>query len=206
MNNIKNKKTYLIPFIVVLILLLISIYYIVCITKTYNSKVISDEVQINKINIINNFTKDDNIHFLTKSIKIDNGGDEKSKKDYELVYTYSGENQGKLMIGNYEKTLDSMIEITVSKTIKDIESCPTVIEKYEDLYYQENAYILFEDGTIGKITAEQIYSKNYEIEMLKEYKDIEYFMPLSLTAPNASGGFELYGIDKNGKAIFIDGI
>lgn len=121
---------------------------------------------------------------------------------FEIVYHYTGENMGKLFVDDKEININGAI-------IQDMK----IGTNFDGLYFGTLAdgetynfvstlYILFKDGTIGKVSTEDIKNGKYNVIIMQEYKDIEHFVEVG---PVDSGAdTTLWAVSKDGSVYGID--
>lgn len=114
-------------------------------------------------------------------------------KSYFCEYSYG---TGKLYIDGKEIITDKVIKYIASGTNYDVTMFESVMEIGEEYNYTSTLYILFEDGTLGKIDTNDIKNKNYDVTILDGYENEEYFLEAE---PIGFGGdTNLYVVDING--------
>lgn len=130
-------------------------------------------------------------------------------------YYFSGENKGLVCIessyAGFEKVYPE-IKIKPDSEIIDVKVAtnydgywiPAHNAKLGDKYnYTSTAYFLFKDGTIGKITTEDIKNQTKTITKLTQYSNIVSLVSCNL--PEYSGGdTNLYAIDNDGNIFELD--
>lgn len=130
-------------------------------------------------------------------------------------YYFTGENKGWVCIessyAEFEKVYPE-IKIKPDSEIIDIKVAtnydgywiPSHNAKLGDKYnYTSTAYFLFKDGTIGKITTEDVKNQTKKITKLTEYSNIVSLVSCNL--PEYSGGDTyLYAIDDDGNIFKLD--
>ena len=68
--------------------------------------------------------------------------------------------------------------------------------------FNSTLYVLFIDGSIGKISTTDIANKDYKITILSQYTNIQYFIKGAQF--NTGLGEYIYAVDNNKKAFLID--
>lgn len=114
--------------------------------------------------------------------------------------------------GNYADGTKVSTKIKVESPVIDIKTgtnfdgywIPAYEAKEGETYnFTSNAYFLFKDGTIGKISTDDIKNGNYKITKLNQYKNIISLVSCNL--PEGSGGdCNLYAVDDNNKIYILD--
>lgn len=132
---------------------------------------------------------------------VDNEEDDISLHAVDAVYYYTGSNMGKLIIGGEEIKINSIIkDMCVTYNYNEMQSVNYGNEVKNECV--SILYILFEDGTIGKITTDDIRNENYNITIMQEYGNVDYFIE---TQPIEHGGEDLlWAVTKDGKASIVD--
>lgn len=129
---------------------------------------------------------------------------------YRVTYHYTGENMGKLLLLKETEDAYGGIELNINGDIIQDMRVGTnfnglfaeTFEVGETYNFTSTLYILFNNGTIGKITTDDIKNGNYEITMMSEYNNIEYFVELD---PIGFGGdINLWAVAKDGNVYMID--
>lgn len=129
---------------------------------------------------------------IYNAYKVDN-------KSYFCEYSYE---IGKLYINEKEIKTDKIIKNIASGTNYDEMILEADTEIGEEYNYISTLYILFEDGTLGMIDTNDIKNEKYELTILDEYENEEYFIEVE---PIAFGGdINLYVVDINGFAQKVD--
>jgi len=145
------------------------------------------------------------LNYAAKLINITN--EESYYTDYNfssfhIVYNYTGENMGKLFVDDKEININSGIIQDIRVGTEFDGYYFAVLEDGETYNFKSTLYILFKDGTIGKISTEDIKNEKYSVTMMPEYKDIEHFVEVE---PTDSGADTiLWAVNKNGNAHAID--
>ena len=174
----------------------------------------------NKINFIDNFDEFDypvgkyfSLDYAAYGVKNENGFyDEVDYYDeYNVTFQYNDAfeyKKGSLNIYDSKTGENHVVEL--NKVIRD---CYAISKfDYYDESYMSNGYteyisilyVLFEDGSLGKIDTNDIKNNNYSVTMLNKYVNIEYFQEVG---PTMSGhGKLLYVVDKMGNAKYVDWI
>ena len=122
--------------------------------------------------------------------------------NFYVEYNYTGENIGKLFINEREIDINGRIiqDMRIGTNYDWVYA--ESLEIGENYNFSSTLYILFEDGTIGKISTDDLKSGNYNISIMNEYKNIKHFIELQ---PIGSGAdITLWAIDKEGNAYGID--
>ena len=107
----------------------------------------------------------------------------------------NGKNKGNFKIRKNNKIVN---EQKLDKEIIEIKSL--------NYYYERNIFILFSDGTVGKISIEDINKKNYKINSVKDVKNIVRIQELIFTNKNAGSDIVLVAVNSNGETITLDSI
>ena len=101
------------------------------------------------------------------------------------------------------KTDVPVIDIGVGRNF-DSYWIPTNEAQEGDVYnFTSTAYFLFKDGTIGKITTDDIKNGNYSITKLEQYTNIVSMFSCGLPE-NSGGSVILFAMDNNAKVYDID--
>lgn len=168
-----------------------------------------------KINIIDNFDTVSGNYIKACALPYDTIEENGVTRDisYNVSYFFGGRHKGKLMLGEIEEEL---IEIKSNKIIKDISYVTNYNAEYsfddeeqnnqsKATIYTSTLYVLFEDGTIGKIDTDNIRKKEYNVTEIKEFSNVESFVEVfhGGDSINSGGTPTLYGIDNLGKAHLI---
>jgi len=122
---------------------------------------------------------------------------------YGGIYYYTGEKCGKLFINDKEIKIDRAIyDMEISANYSDMQAAALgATESYE---YVSTLYMLFDNGTIGKITTSDIKNGNYNLTIMSQYSNVDYFIR---TNPYKNGVASLlWAITKDGKAHVIDSL
>lgn len=117
-----------------------------------------------------------------------------------------------LIYGGYENGTKVDAKIKVESPIIDIKTGTNFNEYWipssqanegETYNFMSSAYFLFKDGTIGKISTDDIKQGNYKITKLNQYKNIMSLV--SCVLPEESGGdCNLYAVDNNNNIYELD--
>jgi len=129
-----------------------------------------------------------------------NGGTDDFEANYSACYYYVGDHKGELWVGDKKIELkDNIKDLCLTSTYNGMEYEANEGKKYE---YVSKLYILFEDGTVGKIDTNDLKNKDYSIKILSDYKNIDRF----ITVEPLDSGMDvlLWFIDKDGKAYKVD--
>jgi len=172
----------------------------------------------NKVNENNNYLVGLNNHYqmnmgtsleMNYSAKlINNVNDDGSNytdydfSSFDIVYHYTGENIGKLFISEKEINLNGGIiqDMKIGTNFYDLYF--GTLEDGEEYNFVSTLYILFKDGTIGKVSTEDIKSGKYSVTIMEEYKDIVHFVEVG---PVDSGAdTTLWVVDKDSNVYSID--
>ena len=98
-----------------------------------------------------------------------------------------------------------MIDIKVGTNFDGYWTASEDVKEGDVYNFTSTAYFLFKDGTIGKISTDDIKKGNYIITKLEQYKDI-----ISLVSCNLLEGTgcpeNLYAVDVNNNIYFIDSV
>lgn len=185
--------------------LLIALIIFVVLSVILGGYILFNKESVNeKINLIDNFENNINVgqtfQMGYKSKILPQENYEEVEEYYDGTYHYNGGNKGKLIIDNKA--------IKTDRIIKDI----FMVSGYDgfmydatqssEIEYVSKLYVLFEDGSIGKIDTNDIKNNNYQIKILEEYNNIEYFIEVGPVDSGASA--YLYAVDNTGKAFSID--
>lgn len=164
------------------------------VTNNTETNTTTKEVEKSKKSILDSFKGiKENSLGLYKMYYTEKSGKE---KECNLRYFYSGMHVGKLMIGDTDKELK---EISCEGVIKDAKTITSYNEKTDT--NESTLYILFEDGTMGKISTEDIKKKNYKVTSMKEYNNVasllETFEQFGKSI-NAGGYSAIFAIGEDG--------
>ena len=121
--------------------------------------------------------------------------EDSSNKSVMVSYIVNGNNKGKLRIRVDNKIVN---EQKLDKKIIDIKSL--------DYYYLREIFILFNDGTVGKISVKNINKGKYTINTVKNVKNIVSVQKLVFTNKNAGSDFIIVAVDNNGKTTLLDNV
>lgn len=130
-----------------------------------------------------------------------NAQEEEKTSVFLGAYHYTGFNKGKLIIDEKEIKINSIIkDLCITANYTDMQAAANgAITSYK---YISTLYILFEDGTIGKITTEDIKNGKYSVTIMPEYSNIDFFVE---TDPIEHGGESLlWAVTKDGKTNVVD--
>lgn len=211
MEKTKENKavayTIIVILLAIILILLFGLTYIICnkdAVESSSEKTVTSDSK-SKINLIDNeFNISEGLGTVfSLPYKIDYSKSENvgNVSNFYGFYEYKGNNKGKLIIE--EK------EVETNKTIKMVCACNLYSGSYwdgekmiEDV--TSKLYILFEDGTMGVITSDDIRNNNYKITMLPNYTNIDFFIEMRGTESGL--GDMLYAVDYNGKIQGVDWI
>ena len=124
-----------------------------------------------------------------------NAEEDSSDKSVMVSYVVNGKNKGKLRIRVNNKVVNEQKQ---DKEVIDIKSL--------DYYYLREIFILFNDGTVGKISVENINKGKYTINTVKNVKDIVSIQKLVFTNKDAGSDFIIVAVDNNGKTTLLDDV
>lgn len=123
-----------------------------------------------------------------------------------FYYYFTGINKGKLIA--FDTKTQKEVEIKTDKKIKNIagysESVGTEFERIKvgkTILLKSTLYILFEDGTVGKLESNKFRNNDYTITKMPEFQNEEYFIEISPI--NMGGGNYLFVVNTNGEAKFL---
>lgn len=138
----------------------------------------------------------------------------KEYKSFDLYYDccyyyYYGGNKGKLIINDTEVITDKEIRDVYLESENGYGHAYNKVIAYlfENCTYEytEKLYVLYEDGTVGVITTDDIKAGNYEIKKLNEYNDISYIITITSGIINTDAGSDsLIGVKTDGTIVSID--
>lgn len=101
------------------------------------------------------------------------------------------------------KTDQQVIDIKVGSNFDGQWIYGEDVKKGDKYDFTSTAYFLFKDGTIGKISTDDIKKGNYTITKLEQYKDIISLVICNL--PEGSGGAtQIYAVDINNNTYEVD--
>lgn len=82
-----------------------------------------------------------------------------------------------------------------------------VIEiKSLDYYFERSVFLLFEDGTVGKISVKDIQNKKYDITNVKNIENIIRIQELIFPHENYGADYVLVGVNEEGKIETLDSV
>lgn len=120
-------------------------------------------------------------------------------KSYFCEYSYL---TGKLFVDGIEIKTNKIVKDIASGTKIDLLTFESTTEIGKDYNYISTLYILFEDGTLGKIDTNDIKNKKYDITILDGYENEEYFLEVE---PIGFGGdTNLYVVNTSGISQMVD--
>ena len=111
----------------------------------------------------------------------------------EISYIINGENEGKLEIKFNNKVVHT----------KNIEKNIIEINRLRDSFVND-IFVLFEDGTVGKISISNIQNNKYDIVKVENCKNIVRIQSLVFEYENGGGDFALVAVENSGKIIALD--
>lgn len=111
----------------------------------------------------------------------------------EISYIVNGKNKGKLEI-KYNNEV-----VHTKNTDKNI----IEINRLRDAY-DSDIFVLYEDGTVGKISILNIQKNEYDIIKVEDCKNIVRIQALVFEYENSGGDYVLVAVDDNGKTITLD--
>ena len=213
-----NKGASLTEFVITILVILLVLAVAVCVyllknpalTAQVNS---SSEVKTamttdtKKTELINNnFDISDTMDSYGKEVTLSYEATKIKNNTCTFYYYFTGINKGKLIA--FDTKTQKEVEIKTDKKIKNIagysESVGTEFEKIKvgkTILLKSTLYILFEDGTVGKLESNKFRNNDYTITKMPEFQNEEYFIEISPI--NMGGGNYLFVVNTNGEAKFL---
>lgn len=162
-------------------------------------------VELNSLNSNNNFETIKNSSNMPL-IKID---DEKNFKKEGKIYNYiSGEDGEKSILISYTVNGKNKGKLEIAKDAKKIYT--QLLEKAVisinslNYTYERNIFLLFEDGTVGKIKISDINNNKFEIQKVDGINNIIRIQEVLFQNEGAGSDFVLIGINNEGKTVDLD--
>lgn len=160
-----------------------------------------EENENQNINITNNnkamdlVTINDEKNFNEEAKIYEYISEEQNSKEvpFEISYVVNGKNKGKLEIKNKNKIVYS----------KNIEKNIVEINRLRN-GFDSDVFILYEDGTIGKISISDMQKNKYNVIELENYENIVKIQELVFEHENSGPDYVLVAVDNNGKTTTLD--
>ena len=118
---------------------------------------------------------------------------EDGDKSIIISYTVNGKNKGKLEITKDAKKIHTQL---LEKSVISINSL--------NYTYERNVFLLFEDGTVGKIKISDINNNKFEIQKVDGINNIIRIQEILFQNEGAGSDFVLIGINNEGKIVTLD--
>lgn len=109
-----------------------------------------------------------------------------------IYYIVNGNNKGKLQIKYNNKIVYTE---NIGKNIVGF-------YRLKDAF-DPDIFVLYEDGTVGKISISNIKNKKYDIVNVENCKNIVRIQELAFEYENAGGDYVLVAVDNNGKIVTL---
>lgn len=218
-----NKGASLTGFVITILVILLVLAVAGCVyllknpalTAQVNS---SSEVKtamtadIKKTELINNnFDVSGSMEAYGKEVSLSYAATKTKNNDFSLnectfYYYFTGINKGKLIA--IDSKTQKEIEVKTDKKIKNIAGYSVSvgydsesIKVGKTISLDSILYILFEDGTVGKIEANKFENSDYTITKMPEFQNEEYFIEISPI--NMGGDIMLFVVNTNGEAKLV---
>lgn len=129
---------------------------------------------------------------------------EESKENYVINYSFK-EKELFISDGTKKEMLGKGKEIkqfNIGTTYDGMKWEATYKPENKEYNFETTLYILYKDGTVGKISTTDIKNKNYKITKLDRFTNIEYFVVGAVF--NTGFARNLYAVDNNGNLLYLD--